>query len=283
VASPHSQVRRDATAEDRDPARRAYAGGTTRRDHDPEPVMSSTTIPSSPGSDERIAQGMRAQQALLAGLIARGSRQLGWKAGFGTTAWQQTFGLSGPLVGFLHEEALLPSGATVALDDWTAPRAEAELAVTIGQDIAGAALAADVAGDEVLIAAIAAIGPAIELVDLHPAPEDVTTVLAGNVYHRHVVLGPPAPELAGARLDGIVGSVHVSGTDLPPVHDLEASTGRVLDVLRAMAHTTSVHGRGLRAGDVVILGSIVPPQAVAPGGIFRYRLGSQPALELRFR
>jgi hypothetical protein len=51
--------------------------------------------------DDRLDAGMQAQAELLARGEADGAVQAGWKAGFGTTAWREKFGLDAPLVGFL--------------------------------------------------------------------------------------------------------------------------------------------------------------------------------------
>jgi len=232
--------------------------------------------------DERLPRGMRAQHEHLASRYGADARRIGWKAGFGTAAWRETLGLRAPLVGVLPAPAALPSGSTVDLTNWHAPRAEAELAVAIGSDVDGARLPDGPAGDDVLRAAIVGIAPAIELIDLEPLPGEVSDILAGNVYHRHVVLGTVDARHAGGVLEGLRGHVRCAGQDLPEVTDLEASTGRLLDVLREVARVASVHSTGLRARDVVILGSIVPPMTIAPGDRLEYRLGAHVPLELRF-
>lgn len=224
--------------------------------------------------DERLDEGMAAQQQLLRTVEDGGALQAGWKAGFGTRTWRDTFSLDAPLVGFLLDTTLLPAGATVSVGSWTAPRAEAELAMRLGSDVAG-----DVTATEAL-AAVEALAPAIELVDLAPAPEDPSGVLAGNIYHRHWVTGTFSPMPAGSDLSGLVGNVTAMGAAMDPVHDVEAATGRAGEVLAEVARIAARHGRGLRAGDVVILGSIVPPTAVAPGGTFHYVLGDHAPLEV---
>lgn len=233
-------------------------------------------------TDERLTRGMRAQQERFAALYGADAERIGWKAGFGTPAWRETFGLRGPLAGILPASAALPSGSTVDLTGWRAPKAEPELAVSMGSSVDGARLPEGPAGDAVLRAAIVGIAPAIELIDLDPAPTDVSDILSGNVYHRHVVLGVPDPRHAEGVLNGLSGHVHCAGVDLPTVTDLEASAGRLLDVLREIARVATVHSTGLTAGDVVILGSIVPPMTIAAGDELRYRLGDHAPLELRF-
>lgn len=224
--------------------------------------------------DERLDEGMAAQQRLLQAAEDAGATQAGWKAGFGTRTWRDTFGLDAPLVGFLLDTTLVLAGAAVSVGTWTAPRAEAELAMRLGSDVAGDVTPADA------LAAVEALAPAIELVDLAPAPDDPSGVLAGNIYHRHWVTGTFAPMPAGGDLSGLVGHVSAMGTAMDPVADVEAATGRAGEVLAEVARIAARHGRGLRTGDVVILGSIVPPTAVGPGGTFHYVLGDHAPLEV---
>jgi 2-keto-4-pentenoate hydratase len=216
--------------------------------------------------DDRLDAGMLAQAGLLARSEEDGAVQAGWKAGFGTAAWREAFGLDAPLVGFLLDTTRIASGAEVGIGDWTTPRAEAEIAVRLGADVSGDADPASA------LAAVDAIAPAIELVDISPAPEDPNGVLSGNIFHRLWLTGEFDTARAGGRLDGLVGEVSVMGETLPSVTDVQAATGRAGEVLAEVARMAARHGRGLRAGDIVILGSIVPPAAIAAGGSFRYTL-----------
>jgi 2-keto-4-pentenoate hydratase len=223
--------------------------------------------------DDRLDAGMRSQSELLARSEGDGAVQAGWKAGFGTAVWRETFGLDAPLIGFLLDTTRIASGAEVGIGDWTTPRAEAELAVRLGSDVAGDADPASA------LAAVDALAPAIELVDICPAPEDPSGVLSGNIFHRLWLTGEFDTARAGGRLEGLVGEVSVMGETLPLVTDVQAATGRAGEVLSEVARMAARHGRGLRAGDIVILGSIVPPAAIAPGGSFRYELSGFAAIE----
>jgi 2-keto-4-pentenoate hydratase len=224
--------------------------------------------------DGLLDAGMEAQQELLRTAEARGATQAGWKAGFGTRHWRDTFGLDAPLVGFLLDTTLVPVGTPVSLAGWTAPRAEAELAMRLGSDVSSGATA------EEALAAVEALAPAIELVDMTPAPEGPSIVLAGDIYHRHWITGTFAPMPPDGDLSGLVGHVTAMGEAMDPVRDVQAATGRAGEVLAEVARIAQRHGRGLRAGDVVILGSIVPPTPVAAGGSFHYVLGDHAPLEV---
>jgi 2-keto-4-pentenoate hydratase len=208
--------------------------------------------------DPRIARGMRAQLAERRRRIAAGERPLGWKIGFGAAAAMERLGISAPLVGYLMHNGLLHSGARASLAGWTKPVAEPEIAVYVGADLPGGA---DRAATR---AAIAAIGPAIELADLDQPPEEVETILTGNIFQRHVVLGPREAARAGAGLDGLIGRVLRNGREVAVTSELQANTGDVVDLVRHVASLLAAFGERLSAGDVVITGSVVPPLFLDP-------------------
>jgi 2-keto-4-pentenoate hydratase len=209
--------------------------------------------------DPRLSRGMQAELARRQELLAGGRRAIGWKVGFGAPVWLEKFGVSGPLVGFLTDAGLLEDGATVPLAGWAKPVAEPEIAIHIGRDLGPGADA------ETVKAAVAALGPAIELADLDPPPEDVEAILSGNVYHRHVLLGPKDGTRGGARLDGLAARVRRNGAEIAVPADLEANTGPLLAIVRHVADTLAAHGERLRAGDFIIAGSVVPPIFLEPG------------------
>ncbi len=208
-----------------------------------------------PSIDPRVAAGMKAQLATRATKIAAGGRRLGWKAGFGAPAALEKFALPGPLVGYMLTQARVVSGDQVSVAGWTKPVAEPEIAVYLGEDLASG-------GDpQAVTRAISGIGPAIELADLDPPPEDVTKILAGNIFHRRVLLGRVETNRAGGNIHGLVGRVTRKGEIGPAVSGpaLEANTGRILDVVAHIATTLAACDECLQRGDVIICGSVVPP------------------------
>jgi 2-keto-4-pentenoate hydratase len=174
-------------------------------------------------------------------MIEEGARPLGWKLGFGAPAAMEKLGIDRPLVGFLTDRTLLPNGATAHIGDWAKPMLEAEVAVRIG------------AGGSIDGYAVA-----IELADLSPPPEDAEAIVAGNIFHKHVLLGPireEPPEQLTATLtrDG----EELGRTDTPS--ELTGEYAQLVEVVRAVA------GDELKAGDVIITGSIFPPVEIRPG------------------
>lgn len=224
--------------------------------------------------DDRFAAGMREQLALRSERLAAGARPIGWKVGFNAPAAHANLGTDIPLVGFLTDRTVVPDGATVSLAGWANPMLEAEIAVHLGRDVPGDATWEDVRG------AIAGLGPAIELADLDPPPTDVRAILAGDIYHRAVVLGPVDESRSTA--EGIGGRVLRDAEEVAATDDPAALTGEVVEVVRATAEQLTACGELLRAGDVVISGSIVPPLPVAPGQRVAVELGPLGGLALTF-
>jgi 2-keto-4-pentenoate hydratase len=87
----------------------------------------------------------------------------------------------------------------------------------------------------------------------------VEAILAGDVYQRHVLLGRRDPARAGGMLDGLVGVVARDGAPLATVDDLEAAPGDLLGNVMHVANLLAAVGETLRAGEIIITGSIVPP------------------------
>lgn len=226
--------------------------------------------------DDRLDPGMREQRALVARAEASGALQIGWKAGFGSPAARQRFALEAPLVGALLDRTRLDPGSEVPIGSWRDARAEAEIAVLLSEDLDGA-----VTPDRVL-GSIAALAPAIELVDVHPAPESPSEALAGNVFHRYWTTGEFVGLPRGHDLSGLVAHVSSMSADLEPVHDVEALTGSAAETLVEVARVGARHGRSVRRGDVVILGAIAAPSGIMAGGDFSFTLSGHPTIALSF-
>lgn len=217
-------------------------------------------------NDPRLVRGMERQLNLRRERVDNGEKPLGWKVGFGAPAALELLGIEGPLVGFMTHKSRLPSGTSASIVGWTKPMVEPEIAVYMGSGLAAGANREDVR------AAVAAIGPAIELADVHFPPSDVEAILAGNIYHRHVILGQADSSRAGCVLDELVGQVYHNGKIVAEVVDSQAVTGDLIDIVRHVADVLGSFGEQLRADDVVITGSIVPPIAVAAKDEFRFTL-----------
>ena len=209
---------------------------------------------------------MEKQLELRRARLEAGQRSIGWKVGFGAPAAMEKLGISSPLIGFLTDKALLPPGTKVSIEGWVKPAIEPEIAIYIGE-------ALDPQADrETLRAGIEAIGPAIELADLDPPPVEVEAILSGNIFNRHVILGKADPSRAGCILDGLTARVYRDEEELATITDLLALTGDLIEIVRHVVGTLASVGAGLRPGEVIIAGSIVPPIWAESSLDFRYEL-----------
>lgn len=215
--------------------------------------------------DARIARGLAVQFADLARTEAAGSRVIGWKVGFGAPAALEKFSLAAPVVGHLLDRAPLASQARVAVADWVRPVIEPEVAVTMGRDLPAGADRAQA------LAAIATLGPVLELADLAFPPEDIERIVATNIYQRHLVLGPQRAAEAGFP-DALRARVWHDEQALAVPEPLHALTGDPIDVVRHVAAVLAAAGRGLRAGEIVITGSVVSPVFGGAGTRVRFAL-----------
>ena len=206
--------------------------------------------------DPRIAAGTTRMLKRRRRELDDGATRLGWKAGFGAPAAMERLGTDRPLVGYLTRERLLDDGATVSLAGMKQPMLEAEVALHLAHEVPAGADAATA------LAAVGTAGVAIEIADIDAPPDDVEEIVAGNIYHRHVLLGPEV-EL---RITGnLTAQVKRDGEEVARTDDPEALTGDVAGVLASMAGTLAETGGTTAAGDVVITGSVVPPVPLTAG------------------
>lgn len=221
---------------------------------------------SNPLDDIRIRMGMEAVLNMRQERLEAGDEQIGWKIGFGTAEGMKRLHIEAPLVGFLTKSIVVTSGETVSIADWQKPVAEPEIAIYIGKDVPSGANRAAVKK------AIAAIGPAIELADIDFPPIHPATILAGNIYNRYVIFGDKDESRKGGGLDGLTGHILRDGIKTETISDLQAQTGDILELARHTADLLAALDIGLRAGDVVITGSIVPPIQIEKGEEISYTL-----------
>jgi len=218
-------------------------------------------------SDPRVQAGLRRQLEGWRKLIAGGAQRLGWKIGLNAAEVQQKLGLDEPVIGFLTSASRLEPGASHSIGGMERPLVEPEVAVRLRRP-----LEAGARPDEAL-AAIESLGPAIEVVDIASPPEDVEEALAGNVFHRAVVLGPHRQD---AAVSGVEASVRVNGEERQAARaDVELA-----DTISLVADLLGSAGELLEAGDTIICGSLTPPVRVAPGDQVEVDLGPLGRVEL---
>jgi 2-keto-4-pentenoate hydratase len=226
--------------------------------------------------DPRIKSGMQQQLRWRRELLAAGKQPLGWKLAFGGPAALERLQINAPLVGFLIADAVVASGSTISFAGWKKPAAEPELAVYLGKALPSGA------DRKTTMEAIAGLGAAIELADVDHPSDDVEGTLARNIYQRHVILGGCDATRAGGTLPGLNARIVRNAAEIANTSDLEALTGELLTNVGHVADLLAVFGETLRAGQIIIAGSITPPIWVQPGETITFHLEPLQPISINF-
>ncbi len=230
-----------------------------------------------PWEDPRVEEGLRRQLARRRRMLEGGAVGVGWKVGFGAPSSLELMQVTAPLLGYLTDATVFQSGVTIEVGDWVRGIVEFEVAVYLGGDL-GPGASADEAR-----AAISAVGPAIELADIDLPLEaaNVAEILAGDIFHKGVIFGEADPDRAGLDISGLVARILVDGKERAVTSDLEALTGDYPSIVATVANSLVANGERLRAGDVIITGSVIPPLPLAEGTEFAFFLAPFDPISVR--
>jgi 2-keto-4-pentenoate hydratase len=171
----------------------------------------------------------RRQEALDAG-----AEHVGWKIGLNIPEVQEQLGIEEPVLGHLTSATVVEPGGEYHASGAGKLMAEPEVAIELGED-----------------QKIAGLAPAIELVDTGRPPrgEGVEGIVADNIFHSAVVLGPSRPTPPG---DGVHATVFVNGEERASAEMADDLAEVVLVASRRLEEA----GEKLRSGDRIIAGSI---------------------------
>jgi 2-keto-4-pentenoate hydratase len=209
------------------------------------------------------------QSAWVSAQLAAGDRVAGRKIGLTNPAVQVQFGVDQPASGFLLASMDCPQRQPVDAGRLLQPRMEVEIAFVLARDL-------DIAepGPDDVLAATGAVVAALEIADSRVAGWDISIVdlVADNGAAGLFTLGeerrPPGRlDLAACPMRLWRGDEEVSsGTGA-------ASLGHPALAVAWLARTARSHGLPLRAGEVILSGSLGPVIPVAPGDCFTAEIG----------
>ena len=219
-----------------------------------------------------LTEAYAAQDRLRAALLGRGERVAGWKAGFTSKAGQESWEVTEPVCAFLLASGVLASGAEIPAARFVKPGVEAEVAFVMKYDLAGPGVTAPRA-----LQAVEGAVPALELIDFRHSGKAVgTDVVADGVYAKAIVLGGAVTPLAGIDL-ALEGLLYEQSGTVVATNTAYEVMGNPLNSLAWIANHLGSRGLGLRAGDVVMSGSVSKILSARAGDTVRAtftRLGS---------
>lgn len=212
-----------------------------------------------PRGDIRAAYAVQA--AWVEGEVAGGARVVGRKVGLTNPAVQAQLRVDQPDFGTLLSWMDCPPGEPIDTGRLLQPKIEAEIAFVLASDLSGPAI-----GPEEVLAATAALAPALEIVDSRVDGWDIDIVdtVADNASSGLFTLGAARRPPAGLDLTGCAMVMRRDG-EVVSTGSGSACLGNPLRAVAWLAATARDLGRPLRAGEVVLSGALGPMVPVAPG------------------
>jgi 2-keto-4-pentenoate hydratase len=181
----------------------------------------------------------------------------GFKIGATARQMQAYLGIATPAAGFIAPAGLLHSPAERRFADHLAPGCEPEVALRLGRDVPPGKLSRAEAAD-----CVAEVFAGIEIVENRYADFrsiGAPTLIADQFFHAAAVMGRPAAGWRNADLGAIRGRILVNGALRGEGVGADL-LGHPFEALAWLAGSpaAAIFG-GLKAGQVVFLGSVTPP------------------------
>jgi len=176
-----------------------------------------------------------------------------------TKVMQELMGIDHPCGGAIFARTIHYSPAHLHTANFVNVRIESEIALMLGADLP--ASAGPWTRDTVAPAVAAAL-PAFELIEDRNADytkTEAASLIVENCWNGGVVIGA-AKSVSPASLVGISGRLEIGGKLAGEGHAEDPCA-----TLAWLANHLAERGRGLKAGMVVITGSVIPTMSIKPG------------------
>jgi 2-oxo-3-hexenedioate decarboxylase len=230
-----------------------------------------------PDLDVNVAYDIQAE--VVKARLDSGSVIVGAKLGLTSAAKQQQMNVSEPLYGWLTNDMQIETGAILDCAQFIQPRCEPEIAFLLGHDLGGAYVSA-----AHVLAATHLVFAAVDVLDSRFAGYSFTLpdVVADNSSSAGFVLGGQ-----GVRPDGfnlrLTGCAFYKNGELLATASGAAVLGHPAAAVAWLVRKLAARGEGLKAGHVVLSGSMTEAIAVAPGDVITARFDRLGSVEIPCR
>jgi 2-oxo-3-hexenedioate decarboxylase/2-keto-4-pentenoate hydratase len=205
------------------------------------------------------------QEALQALLVAGGSGAIaGYKIALTSPVMQEFAGLDHPCAGAIFAATVHRSPVALPAADFIHLGVECEIAVRLGADLPAEAAPHDRAS---VAGAVAACMAALELVEDRGADYaslTATALVADNAWNAGVVLGPEVSAWRDLDIAALAGQMTIDDAVMGEGIGADA-LGHPFEGLAWLANHLAARGRSLKAGMIVMTGSIVATRFPDPG------------------
>jgi 2-oxopent-4-enoate/cis-2-oxohex-4-enoate hydratase len=216
---------------------------------------------------------------LLERRLADGERIVGKKIGVTSKAVQSMLGVYQPDFGYLTDRMAYEDGAEMPIGaQLIQPRAEGELAFILKRDLCGPGVTP---GD--VVAATDCVVACFEVVDsrIDAWKIKIEDTVADNASSGLFVLGKE--RVPPHQVDFVTcGMVVEKNGEILSTGAGAAALGSPLNCVAWLANALGRYGTPLRAGEVILSGSLVPLEPVKPGDSMRVRIGGVGSASVRF-
>ena len=207
-------------------------------------------------SDAYAVQYKLVEQLKESGEIVRGH-----KVALTTKAAREHLGVEEPCFGHILDTRVYPNGSAVPLTELADPHCEAEIAFILKDDIKGPGTT-----PVQVMSSMNAVLPAIELVDLKVQGEGITSVdvIAHQALHGGVIIGSKMVDPMTVDLQYEGATVEHNGLLVGSGTGFEVM-GNPINPIVWLANKMAEIDDYLRAGEIIISGSVVTPIRISPG------------------
>jgi 2-keto-4-pentenoate hydratase len=208
-----------------------------------------------------------------------GARIVGHKVGLTSAAMRAQMGVSEPDSGVLLDDMAVANGAVLTTHGLLVPRLETEIAFLLGSDLDGTTCDADSAR-----AAVSALCLAVEVIDSRFGAWAMTVIdsIADNASSARFVVSDPAPVYPGWDVRETRVCLDVGGVERTWGLG-RAVMGDPVHALTWLARRLARGGRHLRAGDLVLAGSVHASIPLHPGMDIHATAAHLPSVRLQTR
>jgi 2-oxopent-4-enoate/cis-2-oxohex-4-enoate hydratase len=225
-----------------------------------------------------IDEAYRIQLAMVQHRLDAGERVVGKKIGVTSKVVMDMLDVRQPDFGHLLSGMVYPEGAAIAVDTLIAPRAEGEIAFVLKDDLQGPGVTnADV------MRATAYVLPCFEIVDsrIRDWKIRIQDTVADNASSGVFVLGDAAVDPRGLDL-GTIGMTLEKNGQIVATGAGAAALGHPANAVAWLANTLGRLGIALKAGEVILSGSLASLVPVQAGDQLRITLGGVGSAGVRF-
>ncbi|MFC6173439.1 2-keto-4-pentenoate hydratase [Subtercola frigoramans] len=218
------------------------------------------------------------QAAQIRDWATSGRHVRGYKVGLTSLAMQRQLGVDQPDFGYLVDGMYHQPGSVVSIGSFIAPRIEPEIAFVLGADLSGPGVTVEEARR-----AVSSVVGALELIDSRIVDWRISLIdtIADNASSAGVVVGHTALPLESLDIEALAVTLAKNGEHAGSGTGA-AVLGSPLNALVWLANTLGTYGVTLKAGSVVIPGSVCAAVPVGAGDTITADFGPLGSVSLSF-